>query len=57
MECKDHLYLPATLTLQNTVKHNEVEERASVEAKIDAKNYILLLRKSLLIWILFIPFL
>ena len=57
MECKDHLYLSATLILQNTAKHNEVEERACGEAKIDAKNYILLLKKSSLIWILFIPFL
>ena len=57
MEHKDHLYLSATLILRNTVKHNEVEERTSVEAKIDAKSYALLLKKSSVIWILCIPLL
>ena len=57
MEHKDYLYLSATLILQNTVKHNEVGERTSVEAKIDAKSYVLLLKKSSVIWILCIPLL
>lgn len=33
-----------TVTLQNTVKHNEVGKRASAEAKIDIKRYVLLLK-------------
>lgn len=45
MEHKDHLYLSATLILQNTVKHNEVGERTSVEAKRDAKSCVLLLEE------------